>query len=95
MFSPIGASPTAADRCAEAIRSRILSGQLAIGTRLPPERELAVELGVNRLTLRAALGELRAAGLVRVKQGSGYTVEPFCADQRPRASARACPPVRR
>lgn len=83
MFEPIGASPSAAQRCADAIRERILSGALEVGARLPAERDLAASLGVNRLTLRAALRELRAAGLVRVKHGSGYTVEPFAETSGP------------
>lgn len=83
MFEPIGASPSAAQRCADAIREQILSGALGAGARLPAERELAASLGVNRLTLRAALLELRAAGLVRVKHGSGYTVEPFAQTSGP------------
>jgi DNA-binding FadR family transcriptional regulator len=51
-----------------------LSGALQAGQRLPPERKLAEDFGVNRLTLRAALSQLVAIGLVSVKQGSGYTV---------------------
>ena len=41
---------------------------------MPPERKLAEQLGVSRGTLRAALGRLETRGLVRVVQGSGYTV---------------------
>lgn len=52
----------------------MLSGELAPGTRLPPERALAEQLGVNRLTLRAALAQLVAANLLSVRQGSGYVV---------------------
>ena len=57
-----------------ALRDAILSGELAAGDRLPPERELSTKLGVSRLTLRAALATLAAAGLISVRQGSGYTV---------------------
>lgn len=60
--------------CAAALRRAILSGDLQAGQRLPPERRLAEDFGVNRLTLRAALAQLLAVGLVTVKQGSGYTV---------------------
>jgi DNA-binding FadR family transcriptional regulator len=52
----------------------VLSGELAPGARLPPERDLAEQLGVNRLTLRAALSQLTAANLLSVRQGSGYVV---------------------
>lgn len=57
-----------------ALRDAILSGELAAGDRLPPERELSAKLGVSRLTLRAALATLSANGLLAVRQGSGYTV---------------------
>ena len=60
--------------CAASLRRAILSGDLQAGQRLPPERRLAEEFGVNRLTLRGALAQLLAVGLVTVKQGSGYTV---------------------
>ncbi|MGZ3452694.1 MAG: FadR/GntR family transcriptional regulator [Polyangiales bacterium] len=73
-FSPISASESAPSACVEAIRRRILSGELSPGTRLPPERVLAEQLGVNRLTLRSALGQLAASNLLSVRQGSGYVV---------------------
>jgi DNA-binding FadR family transcriptional regulator len=65
---------SASSVCASALRRAILSGVMKAGQRLPPERRLAEEFGVNRLTLRAALAQLLAVGLVTVKQGSGYTV---------------------
>jgi GntR family transcriptional repressor for pyruvate dehydrogenase complex len=65
------------ERCTDALRKAILSGHLAAGERLPPERELSTRLGVSRLTVRAALFQLRCSGLVEVRQGSGYTVRDF------------------
>jgi GntR family transcriptional repressor for pyruvate dehydrogenase complex len=59
---------------AERIRSEILAGRLEAGARLPAERELATTLGINRLTLRAALGRLEAMGLVATKHGAGTVV---------------------
>jgi DNA-binding FadR family transcriptional regulator len=55
----------------------VLHGRFAAEDRLPPERDLAVTLGVNRVTLRAALGRLQALGLVHPRQGSGWTVQAF------------------
>jgi len=48
----------------KAIRSRILDGSLAPGTLLPPEHDLADQLGVTRPTVREALRSLEGAGLV-------------------------------
>lgn len=42
---------------------------------LPPERQLAEMLGVNRLTLRAALARLETEGLVIPRQGHGIRVQ--------------------
>jgi len=49
----------------------IASGALAPGARLPPERRLAATLGVSRMTVRQALGELERDGLVRRVVGRG------------------------
>jgi DNA-binding GntR family transcriptional regulator len=53
---------------------RIRDGELAPGQRLPTEPELAADWGVNRLTIRQAIGELARAGHVTVRQGSGTYV---------------------
>ena len=59
------------------LRDRILKGELEPGTRLPPERDLAAQLGTNRNTLREALRALEAQGLVRARQGDGVRVQDF------------------
>jgi DNA-binding transcriptional MocR family regulator len=56
------------------IRDLILSGDLATHTRLPPERELAATLGVNRTTVSNAYHELAADGLVQGQVGRGTIV---------------------
>lgn len=56
------------------IRDLILSGDLSAGTRLPPERELAVSLGINRTTVSNAYQELTADGLVEGQVGRGTFV---------------------
>jgi GntR family transcriptional repressor for pyruvate dehydrogenase complex len=62
------------DAVAERLRAEILAGRVAAGSRLPSERELSLALGVNRLTLRAALARLEALGLVTTRHGSGTVV---------------------
>lgn len=81
--APISPRESAHQACENALRRAILRGELAPGERLPPERVLATQLGVSRLTLRAALATLDAAGLVSVRHGSGYVVRDFKQDGGP------------
>ncbi|GGI02380.1 FadR/GntR family transcriptional regulator [Egicoccus halophilus] len=50
--------------------SAIISGRLQVGERLPPERELAEQFGVSRVTVRDALRVLEAKGLIRIRAGA-------------------------
>jgi DNA-binding FadR family transcriptional regulator len=54
---------------AEALRERILGGELREGTPLPPEREMVGETGLGRGSVREALRLLEAEGLIRTKTG--------------------------
>ncbi|WP_010525961.1 GntR family transcriptional regulator [Nesterenkonia sp. F] len=56
-----------------AVRDQLLDRleEMASGEQLPPERDLAAELGVSRMTLRRAIDELVARGAVRRRHGSG------------------------
>lgn len=74
---PLAPRASATVAAEQALRRAILDGRLAPGERLPPERELAETLGISRLTLRAALATLSAAGLLAVRHGSGYVVQDF------------------
>jgi len=58
------------------LRSRIDSGALPEGARVPSEHELAKQLGVSRNQTRQALRELELEGLLVRKQGSGTYVAP-------------------
>lgn len=58
----------------EAIRQRIVEGDLAAGDKLPPERVLVDELGVSRTVLREALSSLEALGLIEVRGRRGRFV---------------------
>jgi DNA-binding transcriptional MocR family regulator len=57
------------------LRYQILSGELPIGSSLPPERKLAEQLGVSRNTVVRAYSELEAEGLIAGRMGSGRYVE--------------------
>ena len=59
---------------ADQLRGLIQAGEFAVGTRLPPERDLAQQLGVSRPSVREALIALEVEGLVSVRMGSGIEV---------------------
>ena len=60
-----------AEEVAARIEELITSGTLAVGDKLPPERELARELRISRPTLREGIRALSAVGIVRVEHGKG------------------------
>ena len=53
------------------VRALIEGGTIGPGDRLPAERELAIQLGVSRPTVRAGLRALAAMGVVQSRHGSG------------------------
>lgn len=56
------------------LRGRILDGRLAPSEQLPSQQELATEFGVTIMTLRQAIAELEAEGLIWVSRGRGSFV---------------------
>ncbi len=58
-------------RTSEMLIREIAAGRLLDGERLPPEREMAANLGIAVGTLRKALGELETRGLLERIHGSG------------------------
>ncbi len=76
------------------LRQGILSGSLAPETRLPASRQLARDLGVNRITVENAYAALEADGLVYSRVGSGtYVLPPPPLPQIPQKSAEAVWPL--
>lgn len=59
---------------AGALRDDIAEGRYGRGAKLPTEAALAARFGVNRHTVRHALGHLVAEGLVRTRRGAGAFV---------------------
>ena len=68
---------------ADQIAALIDGGEYAPGQRLPPERDLAKQLGVSRPSVREALIALEVEGYVEVRMGSGV----YVADRRGLAAA--------
>jgi DNA-binding FadR family transcriptional regulator len=66
--------PKLADRLVMAFREKIGSGELAPGSRLPTESQLAQQHGVSRTVVREAITRLAADGLVHARQGAGMFV---------------------
>lgn len=62
------------DRLVIEIERLIVSGRLAVGERVPPERELAQLLGVSRTSVRDALRDLSGRGLLDRRPGRGTIV---------------------
>jgi GntR family transcriptional regulator len=59
---------------ANVIQARIFAGSLQAGAPIGTEKELAVDFGVSRITVRKALEVLRADGLLKVERGRGTFV---------------------
>jgi GntR family transcriptional regulator, transcriptional repressor for pyruvate dehydrogenase complex len=56
------------------IRRMILSGELSPGSRLPPEQQLAAQMGLSRNGVREAVKVLEAAQILTVRRGDGTYV---------------------
>lgn len=83
--------PTTFEETVERLGTAIRLGLLLPGTRLPPERDLAEELGISRSTLRQALTTLVQSGHLVSRRGrSGGT---FVAEEPPLAQDQAGEPV--
>lgn len=63
------------DVITEQLESMIIEGRLLAGQKLPPERELAESFEVSRPSLREAIQNLQAKGLLYRKQGGGTFVK--------------------
>ncbi len=64
-------------RVERVIAGEIADGSLAVGAQLPTEEQLVARFGVSRITVRRAVQNLAARGLVEVRRGKGtFVVEP-------------------
>ncbi len=69
------ATPKLSDSIVAELEQMIVDGTLQPGQKLLPERELAVQFGVSRPSLREAIQRLEAKGLLYRRQGGGTYVK--------------------
>lgn len=62
------------DEVADHIRTRLEEGLVAVGERMPSERDLAAELGISRTVLRESLSSLESLGYLEARVGQGRFV---------------------
>lgn len=64
------------DKVQEQILLLVKQGGLTVDDALPPERDLAVQLGISRTTVREALRGLADRGILQAHQGAGWFLRP-------------------
>lgn len=70
------------DRVVHEITSGVVAGKYPVGSKLPPERELAEKMGVSRTVVRSGLTELAQAGVIQQKGRQGCIVADYLTDGR-------------
>lgn len=70
-------APSLKDLFIRQLRGMILSGELAVGTQLPPERELARQMQVSRAVVNGGMAELANEGFVEVRPRQGAVVADY------------------
>ena len=71
-------TPTLTELFIKDLESKILSGRMSVGDKLPPERELATSMGVSRAVVNTGISSLAKKGFLTVKPRVGT----FVADYR-------------
>lgn len=71
----------------EIIKSRILSGSLKIGDKLPPERDLAKEVGMSRGSINQGVLDLERMGFVTIVPRKGTYVADYAKRSTPETLA--------
>src|ERR1700757_2563043 len=80
---------TLREQVCAAIRQALHGGQLKQDERLPSSRQLALDIGVSRVTVEGAYGQLEAEGYLRRQVGGGTFVAFAAAWQARPAAKRA------
>lgn len=81
MFPILGNKVGLSQRVVNEIQKLIVDGQLEPGTKLPPERDLAEQIGVSRTVIREAVRMLVTKGLLDTRPGIGTIVRQVTSDQ--------------
>jgi GntR family transcriptional repressor for pyruvate dehydrogenase complex len=81
IFRTIGNKERLVDRVVEEVKKLVINRKLLPGMMLPPERELADQIGVSRTVVREAVQVLTAMGLVESRQGIGTIIRQANGDQ--------------
>jgi GntR family transcriptional repressor for pyruvate dehydrogenase complex len=72
-LTPVSRSTLTADISRKMV-SHLIRGDWSEGERIPPERELCLQLGVGRASLREALKALEIMGMIETRLGDGTFV---------------------
>jgi len=84
VFGKISA-PSLKETCVQAILSKILTGELKPGDKLPPERELAENMGVSRSSVNHGIVELETMGFLTVEPRRGTIVNDYRSHPTPQS----------
>src|SRR6185295_17124896 len=95
MYLDLDGGGTLYQQLARALKRSILEGRLRAGTRLPPTRELAAELGMSRNTVLTAYEMLCAERMAVSKVGSGTYVADTVIVEVARPRVQSTPPQSR
>ena len=79
--------PSLKDICVQAILSRILSGELKPGDRLPAERDLADSMGISRSSVNHGIMELENMGFLTITPRRGTIVNDYRTHPTPQSLA--------
>ncbi|RMG57412.1 MAG: FadR family transcriptional regulator [Deltaproteobacteria bacterium] len=74
LFQPIRVEKVS-EKVAKQIMGLIADGVLKVGDRLPSERDLAERMGVSRTSVREALQQLEAKGIIQIVHGGGSIIQ--------------------
>lgn len=77
--------PSVKERFVQEIEDKILSGELKVGEKLPPARELSVLMGVSLTIINTGMSELASKGFIEIKPRHGTYVADYRVNGTPEA----------